>query len=100
MLYWRNTLIFKTFMACMALIMVTLVTGCSTGDETQTISPQPTSQTQHSPEPSPTSTFDPTALPPSTYLPEVPRVSMAEVKTKIDEGLNRLGLIDKKAIIA
>lgn len=41
-------------------------------------------------------TPDPGALPPSSYMPEIPRISVLEVKEKMDAGYNML-IIDSRA---
>ncbi|MFC1904762.1 rhodanese-like domain-containing protein [Chloroflexota bacterium] len=46
------------------------------------------SSTTPTPSPVPTPTIPSTELPPSYYLPEIPRISIGEVKAKLDAGSN------------
>jgi len=70
-------------------------TACG-GEETST--PTPTTPTP-TPTPTPTTlapTPSSTELPPSSYLPEVPRISVEEVKAKLDAG-SKIVIVDSRS---
>ena len=82
-----------------------MLVGCTGADATPTppstelppiISPTPTSpSTMLPPRTSPTPTPPSTELPLVPYLPEVPRISVEEVKAKLDEGINMV-IVDSR----
>ncbi|MFC1968784.1 rhodanese-like domain-containing protein [Chloroflexota bacterium] len=77
-----------TIVGLLFLLGLLLVVGCSPEGSSTTPTPTP------SPTPKPTNPSG--ELPPSSYLPEVPRIGVEEVKSKLDAGIN-LVIIDSRS---
>ncbi len=79
-----------------------LVASCLPTESSTTPTPSPTPTPTPTPTPSPVPTPTPTPtpsgaeLPPSSYLPTIPRISVEEVKAKLDAGSN-IVIIDSRS---
>jgi hypothetical protein len=85
------------------IIVAALAAGCASGEPSATPSPEAPTPTTAPPTPTPTPTPAPTPsatdstgeLPYSSFLPEIPRVSVQEVKAKLDAGAN-IAVVDSR----
>lgn len=91
----------RTLRSILALIFVAaLAAGCASGGPSVTPAPEPTTAAP-TPSPTPAPTPTPSAtdstgeLPYSSFLPEIPRVSVQEVKAKLDAGAN-IAVVDSR----
>jgi hypothetical protein len=81
------------------IIVAALAAGCSSGEPSVTPTPEAPTPTAAAPTPTPAPTPSATdgagELPYSSFLPEIPRVSVQEVKSKLDAGAN-IAVIDAR----
>jgi hypothetical protein len=92
---------FRLFTIIITIALLTaMVVGCGAPTPTPAApspapsAPKPSQTTAPMPEPNPTPPSR--ELPPSPYLPEVPRISVEEVKSKLDAGID-LVIIDSRS---
>ena len=78
------------------LLVILLVVGCSPKESSITSPPETADVNKESPSTSLSETPRGTELPPSLYLPEVPRISVEEVKAKLDAGAN-IVIVDSRS---
>jgi hypothetical protein len=81
------------------IIVAALAAGCASGGPSVTPAPEAPTPTTAAPTPSPTPTPSATdstgEVPYSSFLPEIPRVSVQEVKAKLDAGAN-IAVVDSR----
>lgn len=94
----KPTLIFGMLIICMFLVTANCSNGGNTGEEEIRDNTTKTPGTSTGiPETEVSLTPEITELPPSSYLPEVPRISIHDVKAKLDAGANIL-VVDSREI--
>jgi hypothetical protein len=81
------------------IVVAALAAGCASGGPSVTPAPEAPTPTTAAPTPSPTPTPSATdstgEVPYSSFLPEIPRVSVQEVKAKLDAGAN-IAVVDSR----
>ncbi len=78
------------------LLAILLVVGCSPKESSITSPPETADVSKENPSTSLSETPRGTELPPSFYLPEVLRISVQEVKAKLDAGAN-IVIVDSRS---